>query len=487
MLLLSLAWLIPGCGSDEQAQKHDQASEDFKLAHRHVEHAAAGFVADDRFDTSVTALNSYLSNQNTPAANSTLEMYQQRELVEAQKKLTQLLDAGTPAQQATVARSLAEAHTMLARMHVENAITAWAAQSTLTSHTLSTLAAAREAYTLATSLEKSDSADMLAKANRDLAQAENSLRTQTQAIGELSRQRDELQTRRSTADQLRQAKANDAADRLKRSFEAEGQARFDLAQQSAQFSREAHAAATEVDSLDADIDILQAQIRIAQIQQAQIQTNVDSLKQTIETHNERRRQMGTDSLQAGAAADQNAQALAQSLAQRAAEHEKKIVDQFNKATEYLGQAIATLDQAQNKVQGDQRVGIKASLAAKQAELGLALYRATEVDRGYANTLKMIAGQTAGGIPAAPAGQIAQMAQAAAARLEQSIKAATESLQAAATSLKDAEDAASDKKTRQAMLSQLVVVLEALGQVTGDTSFADQASTARNALEQLKQE
>ena len=487
LLLVVLAWLTPGCGSDEQARQRDQAGEDFKVAHTHVENAAAGFIADRKFDSSLGALTDYISQQATPAANTTLEMYQQRELVEAQKKLQPLLTSGTDAQQANAATDLAQTHTMLARMHAQNAMAGWSNESTLTSNTLSTLAAARESHTLAASLTRKDTAEAQAKANRELTKAETAQRTLDKTIQNMQRQRQNLQTQRDAADKLRQEKADAAADRLKRSFEAQGQSRYDLAEQSAGFSRQAHEAATKVDSLENDIDLLDAQIRIASIEQAQNQTDIDTLKGTLDALNAREREMGTEGRKAEATASKNAENLASSLGDRATGHEENIVNQFNKAAEHLDQAIKALQQAQGKAQGDQRTSIKANLAARQAELGLMLSQAVQVDQGYATTLNMIAKQVSQGLPSQQAQQIKQMAEAASNRLEQTTKSAIEALEAAAKTLKDVEDASGEKKTRIAMLNQLVAVYQSLLSVTGDESFADQASSAANALSQLHSE
>lgn len=487
-LALSVLWLaLAGCGSDEQAAQRNQAADDFAIAHAHLENAAAGFVADAKFDASHDALVRYLKTQDVPAASTSVGMFQVRELEAAQQKLTPLLSAGTPAQQAAAARDLAQTHAMRARMHTQNAVSTWANESALSKENINTLAAARQAHTLAQAHRKIDSAQELRKANARLSQAREDMSRQDQQIEQLNAELSRLTQQRDAALARQKEKAQTAADHLKRSLEAAGQARFDLAEKSAALSRQADKAAAEAESLNSDIDVLKAKIRIAQIEKAQTQTMIDSNRQTINKFNERRRRLGQTAREADQAAAEYGEKLRAGLAERAAEHERRVVNQFDQAREHMEQATETLEQVEARAQGQVRESLLAARAAKQAELGFMLRQGAQIDRGYARTMQLMADQAEAGFPQQQGDAIRQMAQAAQQRVEESQAAATAALTAGEQVLLEAEGVVADREASIAINRQLLAVYRSLDGLTGGDNFSGKAATVEAKLRELRGE
>jgi hypothetical protein len=492
IVVAAAGWIVPlgGCEADERGQAREDAASDFQAAHEHLANAAGGFINDEAFDGSQQALMTYLAQgarrpeaDAPPPAATSLGRYQQRELELAVDKLKPLLDAGTVSQQTAAALALGDAHAMLARMHARRAITAWANESVLTTEMIDTLTAVRRWHTTAQAGRKADQEQKLAQANTRLRQIEQVQAEHDEKIARLDRTIDELNEKKNAAEGRRQENADKAIDRMRRSTESTGKARFDLATEAAQFSRIADEAGAQVDRLETDLDLNQARLRVAKLEQAQIKTDLDSIKETITDLNRRKQSLGGSARQAQAKATEQANTLLDALNERARQHESLIVDQFDAAIDRLTRAIAALEAVAGRARGQDADALESNHATRLAELGQLLHQAAQIDAGYAEAMGLMAKQTAQGAPQQQAEAITKMAQAAQQRHEQTASRAREALLKAADALEQADGGPVER--RIPILKYRRTVLRALALLTDDASFERQAQAVDAELQSIE--
>jgi len=467
-LLVALAAVV-GCSPDEQAHQQAQAKSAFDEAYDHLSAATAGYITHASFDGS-------------------LEEFQRQQLEQAGSKLTPIVRDGSPDQQVAASMALAAVESARARRLAQHAAIDWAKQSAMSREMINTLAGAKHAQTLVDAHNAIEDDDRLEDINAEMTTAQRELRDAEATIRARRAEIQRLTDRREQLEQQRLDKATRAAEVRGRAFESTGQLRFDLHQQATDLARQADQLGVQADRAAMQIGRLEAELAIAEIEKQQAEDRIASLQAIIDGYEARKRKLGMSLGEAQQLADQLAGDLVEQLRTRAEQHTEQVADPYTEARNHYGKAVNTLQSVRGVADADSRPALLVDLAGRQSELAFTMRAEAIAHQAFADLLSMIADQARSGFPKAKAATIKTMADDAVDRGARAKAETVDALDKAAELLADADGAVrGDRATRRLVLQQQARVLNTLADVSGDEGARQRANGAAAELRELDAE
>jgi hypothetical protein len=445
----------------------------------------AGELFDKAFstlDTTSTGARDVKRDENAPA----MEKVRDERLSQAADHVRSLTTTGRSSQQVAARNLVAESHAASARIALRDASVAWARQSALASQLTSTTSSMAMASRSAAEHGKVKFDAPIAELRAQEAQAVAERDTAAAQVNDLTQRAQALQQEIDEAEAVRRDSSARAADLERKSFDASGQLRHDLALQSAAASRQADQAAAKADLARANLEVTNAQLAVAQSQLKNLEDQLAQTKQSIADLQERDRKLTELASSEKTRTSDLGQTLDEMFKLLVQNQDQLVNKPLDDAAREYEIAIGELAAARAASSGDGVVVAEFNESAMKAEHGHTLHKAAMIHDAYA---KMLA-QLSQAIATASASQstlLKEAQDASAARAASTTTAASETLVAAGSSLTNIASTArtaGNKELERAALRQLITVNLALASINKDASFKTRADENQTRLNEL---
>lgn len=463
------AGLLGGC--DWQGQGETRSTP-LDRAMQHIKAASAKHVPEGEFEGS-------------------LDEYQAEQLTQARQALEDVLADGGPAlndsRLATAAQALASVESEAARRLIADAVASWSRAAGDSDRPVQVFAEMAQLRAIGSEYGESDSVALLTQTNLDLAEERERLdELETEQLKPLREEIESLESRIETLRGEQQELSATAADLLSRAVDSTGVKRRDLYERSLAKTAEADERAGRIDLLANRLRALQSELKIESLEAKRVQSRIAVMQEVVREVNARQTKLRNEASEARQDAVALRGRLLELLNDRAEHHSQEIADRFDAAATHLREAVSVLEAARDRVGGDARADLTMTLASKRAALGQTLRQAAVIDRAYAALMSMVGDWARANLSAEENARerLIEMAESARQRVSDVTGRAIESLQTAADSLNDAEEALADDDLRESALAMLVEVYQSLVALPTDEDFSDELTGAERRLAEL---
>jgi len=461
-------------------------------AKAHLESASAGYVTESGFE-------------------GTLAEFQARELNRARQAFDRALSERaaqlSEVQMAAAAQAIASVDAERARQLVVEALDAWAQQisplalvqgggdggqqrdATPPSGPVAIFAQMARLRALAETYGGEGATGLLTETNLDLSDERDRLQEHlSEVIKPLKDQADALRERIEQLRERQQKFSREAAELLDRAVDTTGEQRLDLYTRSMSRSSKADAAAGELDLAQAQLQRVRSDLAIAELEAERIRSRIQVMEGLVRQINTEQSTIRNEAGKAAQTANELQGRLVEMLNERAADHESRIADRFDRAAKHLEDAVGMLGDVRGRVSGEARHQLTLMQASKHTALGQTLRQALIADRAYAALASMVGDWARDNLASTVSARqtLIALSENANQRVSNVTERAITALQAAAEQLQEAKDELRDRDDRMTAQTLLVSAYQGLVALPTDADYANELTAARRELREMRE-
>lgn len=480
MKRLLLIALLPaftlGCGQTEADKERAETSAAFEAVAQDLERAVSGTVEGSK-DKPYT---------------ETQEVYRREKLASATEKLRQLANRGEPLQQVSVHALLAEAEKSTALATIHEATLAWSRKSPEMMALIGHASQIRLANARGAAHSAVDVTQQLADARAAEAAVQTEREQLTKESDTLKGEAADLEAKIAELDTKRNDRTQKADALSRRAFATKGQESYDLYVQAADLTTQADDLTAEREWLDAQLDNKKSELAIINAKLGQINAEdgrLASIRKAIQELEDRAAKHKQLAVEAKALAEQSMAEFDTQFESFTAHQAEQVDAKFDAAIAGLEKAIQDAQTALSSSTSTTRTSAQLELASRKLMLGLARYERAQLTEAYSATLGGIV-TAIEPVDATKAGTIAEAAEAATARADETTQAAITTINEAVTELQKVADDAKGAKAVETEISALrlqIAGLRAVAAATGDEAQAARVPELLTRIAELQQQ